>query len=517
MCRFVEIFRILKKSDMRKVTLVINLILAAICLVPVVPALSAVPYPEKTLNTSELKVYPPLPGNQYMSDRYEVKVTMKGVSQNSYVYKDPNNDSRWFTKWQTKEAFMTLENHFTTFSFLGKVIVQIKLPQRKSISSVIVRPLSKKLKAKIKGNTISIPLSGPANFFVEIDGEKRYPLFVFANPPETNIPSPRDTNVIYFGPGIHEIGYKDGPMQKIALGKTVYLAGGAYVKGVLKTKGDSGTTVVRGRGILSGIDIPGYSAYNGMIEVRPGTVRVEGIILVDSPQGYQGIISWGKGSVVENVKILSWAMESDAGSLGANSQITNCFYKLNDDIIKPTQPGMLFKDNIVWQQVNGSVILLGWNGKTQGINAIVSGLDIIGCDVGGYANTTNAVQGIINLKNSNGATYKGMIFENIRIEKKPYRLIGIAIKQTDPGWTDNPHYNLGLGSVDGMIFRNISMPEVPVRPSIFNGNGNVTAESTGDIKNITFENITIGGISLTGQNADSYITRIGNTSNFIYK
>jgi len=466
---------------------------------------------------NEVKVYQALPGNQYLSDRYEVKITKDGVSQNSYVYKDPNNDQRWFTQWPTKEVFMTLENHFTTFSFSGQAVVQIKLPKRTAISSVVVRPLSKNLSASINGNTISIPLDGPANFFVEIDGEKRYPLFIFANAPEVNVPSPQDANVIYFGPGVHEIGYKDGPMQNIPAGKTVYLAGGAYVKGVLKTNVQGGTILIRGRGILSGIDIPGYSAYNGMIEARQATVNIEGIILVDSPQGYQGIVSWGNGSVVSNVKILSWAMESDAGALGANSQISNCFYKMNDDIIKPTQPGMLFKDNIVWQQMNGSVIMLGWNSTTQGINATVSGLDVIGCDVGGVPNTTNAVQGIIDLKNSNGATYKGMTIENIRLEKKPYRLMGIAIKQTDPGWTDNPKYNLGLGSIDGITFRNISMPEAPVRLSIFNGNGNVTPESTGDIKNITFENITIAGTPLTEQNSSNYITRLGNTSNFNYK
>jgi hypothetical protein len=178
---------------------------------------------------------------------------------------------------------------------------------------------------------------------------------------------------------------------------------------------------------------------------------------------------------------------------------------------------MLFKDNIVWQQMNGSVIMLGWNSTSQGINAIVSGLDIIGCDVGGMPNSRYAVQAVISLKNSNGANYKGMIIENIRLEKRPVQLIAIAIKQTDPGWTDNPKYNKGLGSVDGIIFRNISMPEVPVRLSIFNGNGNVTPESTGDIKNITFENITIAGTPLTEQNSSNYITRLGNTFNFNYK
>ncbi len=469
------------------------------------------------VTSSKIKVYPALPANRYMSDRYEVSVGSNNEFQSSYVYKDPNNDLRWTTLWPSRGVYLTKENHFTTFSFTGEMTVNINLPLRTTISTVVVRPLSKNLSATISGNTISVSLSAPANFYVEIDGEEKYPLFIFANPLELIVPDPNDPNVIYFGPGIHEIGISGGPMQNIPAGKTVYLAGGAYVKGVLKTNGATGTTAFSGRGILSGIDITGLSAYYPIIGAGGGTVRVEGIIINDAPQGYQGIIAYGTGCVLENVKMISWAMESDAGSLGPNSLIKNCFYKLNDDVLKATQPGMLFKDNIVWQQMNGQVIMLGWNSITQSINATVSGLDVIGCDVAQITSPTAQVMGIVKLANSNGATYKNMTFENIRIEKGPYMLIGISIKQTDPGWTDNVNYNKGLGSLDGIQFRNISMPTIPVRKSYFNGNGYVTTSSTGDIKNISFENITFGGIRLTEQNTANYIITTGNTSNFIYK
>ena len=460
-------------------------------------------------------VYPALPDNQYRSDLYEVSVAQGGRSQSSYVYQDPNNDPRWLAKWASSESLMTQKNHFTSFSFSGRVVVQIKLPMgRASIASVVVRPLSKHLKATISDHSISIPLNGPANLFVEVDGEKRNPLFIFANPPEVDAPSPSDPNVLYFGPGIHDIGVSGGAAQKIAVGKTVYLAGGAYVKGTLKTTGGSGTTTIRGRGILSGLGIPGYSAYHGMIEATRGTLKVEGITILDAPQGYQGIIAYGKGSVLENVKMLAWAMESDSGLLGPNSRITNCFFKINDDVLKPLQPGMLFKDNIVWQQMCGSVMMLGWNGTARGINATISGLDVIGCDVGGLSNPNASRLAIINLKNSNGATYAGMTIENIRLEKRPYMLFDLAIKQTDPYWVKNPKYNKGLGSVADIIFRNLTVPEAPVRISEFNGNGKVTPESTGDIRNITFENLRVAGVLVTEANAPKYMIRRGKTSGF---
>ena len=458
-------------------------------------------------------VYPPLPNNQYRSDRYEVSVYQTGSGHSSYVYADTNNDLRYpFDRF-----LMTLDNHFTTFSFGGEVLVQIKMPLRPAgISSVVVHPLSKHLKASVSGNTISIPLAKPDNIYVEVDGEARHPLFIFANPPEADEPSPNDPNVLYFGPGIHDVGIKDGPAQKIAVGKTVYLAGGAYVKGVLETAGTPGTTTIRGRGILSGVNIPGYSAYNSFIGARRGSLKVEGIILLDAPQGYQGIVAGGKGSVVDNVKMLSWAMESDSGYLGENSRITNCFFKINDDVLKPIKPGMLFQDNTVWQQMCGKVIMLGWNSTEQGINATVSGLDVIGCDRGVRGMLDKTSQAVIGLENDNGATYKGMTIENVRFDKRPYMLFGVHIKIEDSGFASDPKFNKGLGSIDGMVFRNIRTSAAPVRISSFNGNGNVTAASTGDIKNVLFENLYIAGELVTETNAQKYIVQKGKTSGFRY-
>lgn len=474
-------------------------------------------------NTGKSKnvvVYPALPDKKHKSDRYEVTVSDNSISQDSYVYRAPNNDQRWFTFWPDDEVWMTAENHFTSFSFKGSITVKVTLPKRSSISSVVVRPLSEYINASISGNTVTFSLDEPANLYVEIDGEKRYPLFIFANPPEKNIPAENDPGVVYFGPGIHDVGIGGNDAQKIQVGKTVYIAGGAYIKGVLKTTGGTGTTTIRGRGIISGIDIQGLSAYNGMIEAGSGSLIVEGITILDAPQGYQGVIAYGDNSSLENVKMLSWAMESDAGALGQNSQICNCFFKINDDVLKPNSTGMEIRDNVVWQQMCGSVVMLGWNCTEKGIRATISGLDIIGCDRGAKPEADWTNHALINLRNINGATYTGIVIENVRIEKRPFMLFALDVKvtaRTGEHFVTNPLYNKGLGCVDGLTFRNFTMTEVPLSKSYFNGNGNITPESTGDIRNVTFENVDLAGTLLTGENADNYLIRMGNTSNFVYK
>lgn len=49
------------------------------------------------------------------------------------------------------------------------------------------------------------------------------------------------------------------------------------------------------------------------------------------------------------------------------------------------------------------------------------------------------------------------------------------------------------------------------------GGGQELNASTGDIKNVIFDNIKIGDKKITTQNADEFITLMGNTSNFTYK
>ena len=80
-------------------------------------------------------------------------------------------------------------------------------------------------------------------------------------------------NVIYFGPGIHK-------PERIALssGQTLYIAGGAIVKGGVAISGDN--IKIKGRGILCGNDWPWRNGPGSMIRMTEASnVRVEGIIL----------------------------------------------------------------------------------------------------------------------------------------------------------------------------------------------------------------------------------------------
>ena len=63
---------------------------------------------------------------------------------------------------------------------------------------------------------------------VEVNGDWHESLHIFANPFEENVPEPDDPNVVFFGPGVHEV-----TSLTVGDNTTVYIAGGAYLRCVM--------------------------------------------------------------------------------------------------------------------------------------------------------------------------------------------------------------------------------------------------------------------------------------------
>ena len=453
----------------------------------------------------ELGVYPPLPDNQYRSDIYEVTVSQAGESRSSYVYKSVRNVDNAQAK---STVFTTDANHWTSFSFSGVVTVQVKLRDGTAINSAVIRPLSKNINAEVRNNTVSFTLTNPANVYVEVDGKPRDALFVFANPVESNIPVSSTSNVIYFGPGITDLGNE--PLS-IHEGQTVYLAGGAYVKGRLQIAGqaEGKAVTIRGRGVLSGIDIPGTKGLFSQFMIGAASnLYVEGITIVDS----HGISLLARRCLTaENVKILAWLGQTDGIAGGKQSLVKDCFLKVNDDCLHFHQTGTKLLNNVIWRQNSGSALQMGWN-VTQDVNGeLCDGLDIIGDDMGRthWAKDWGNADVVALIDIHKHASYKNIVIQNVRHEKKAYQLFGVRTMLV-PEDKFHDSYRDGRGSVEGMIIRNVTATEKPLHPSIFDGNG----REPGTITDVTFENLQIGGNAVTTANATNYVVHRGKTSGF---
>lgn len=145
--------------------------------------------PTLRAQNSNLIVYPPLPNQQFGSDLYEVTITQAGQTLPSYVYKSVREGGN-------TNNFATDANHWTSFSFSGAVTVQVKWRDGTPVHAAVIRPLSKNLHAEVGDRMVSFTLTAPANVYLELDGKPRDPLFIFANPLETDIPTKATPNVI---------------------------------------------------------------------------------------------------------------------------------------------------------------------------------------------------------------------------------------------------------------------------------------------------------------------------------
>ena len=167
---------------------------------------------------------------------------------------------------------------------------------------------------------------------------------------------------------------------------------------------------------------------------------------------------------------------------------------------------------MVWLQAAGSALQMGWNVNESMEGAHADGLDIIGDDTGRTQTTKDWINACVValMDMHNHTTYRNVVIENVRHEGKPYQLFGIRTKLASENGPGLASYRQGLGSVDGIVFRNITSAQEPLHPSVFDGNG----DEPGTISNVTFENLQIAGTLVTEANASAYVVQRGKTSGF---
>ena len=249
---------------------------------------------------------------------------------------------------------------FAIFDIAGAVKVKIK-PSH-PFTSATVLPARAGIKPEIVGGCISFNIGKPQHLTVLLDGSDSTPLHLFIGEPEKNAPKAGDPDVVYFGPGIHEI-----ETLEIKSGQTVYLAGGAIVKGILRP-GEAGTynekwkvtfyngviflmnnvenVCICGRGIIDGSLVP-HPGRNMICMNGSKNIRLEGIMLKDAPN-WNVLISSSRNVRVDDLRIVSGRLNSD-GINSVNSsdvRIIRCFVRNHDDsiVVKTTRQGLPSED-----------------------------------------------------------------------------------------------------------------------------------------------------------------------------
>lgn len=376
---------------------------------------------------------------------------------------------------------------FGTFDMQGPVQVTVQVPDQVKTAKIL--PSSAGIRPRIRGRSLTFTLPAPRHLTIEINGEVVQSLHLFANPPEPDAPRPDDPNVIYFGPGIHQVSH-----LVVGDNKTVYVAGGAVVRAVIdpqekykvnthglrtyaptfELRGHNIT--FRGRGIIDGSSVTTHGKH--MIFIRGADVKLEGVILRDAST-WTVPIRQSDRVQVSNVKLLGYRANSDGIDICNSRDVTvdNCFIRTLDDLVviktdKDRGPAQRIqvRDCVLWNQV-AHALSIGAEISDNIDDVLFTNCDIIHDQ--GREWTLRIYQ--------NDAGHVGNVrFENIRIEESK-RCISL--------WIGKGYWSRDAerGHIQDVVFRNIQAAGSPLAVEL------VGFDAVHAIRQVLFEQVMLNG------------------------
>lgn len=358
---------------------------------------------------------------------------------------------------------------------------RIKIEFNELISTYRIRPDSKDIKGVITGNTLNFEIDKPQMLVVEINDA---PLLLLSLlPVEDDLPKPDDSNVMYFGAGIHEPG-----LITPESGQTIYLASGALVKGRIYGENLEDVKVI-GRGIL---DARGYTSKPEKIcaiEFRKcDKIVVDGIGL-RAGEWWQTLYLLCDNVEVSWMHLLSFGVNNDGIDIDGvtNFYAHDCFIGCGDDGFgwhaldaetnkEPPTQNCLAENCVIYNTHAGNGLRIGASMETTLFNDITfRNIDVL-----------EHINAGIRSDHSDWALCENITFENFYMEK-PGRPIEVKVEKTR--YSNSTGFRDERGKMRRWNFINVQSPGGKIELAGF--------DKEHSINQILFKNCCIGGKSLT--------------------
>ena len=382
----------------------------------------------------------------------------------------------------------------------GGATVRVSM-QKDTISSFMVRPTSKGIKAKkTDSRTIEFYLARPEYLSIEMNGDRKHNLHLLCDsllqetyrgdePQSINWTGQsahdvfvKDARLIYFGPGIHRP--KDLPSGDIRIPShcTVYLAPGAVVRARLVVDHAEGVRIV-GRGI---IDHP----LRGIEITHSKNVLVDGVTVLN-PQHYTVLGGASDGITIRHLKAFSCKSWSDGIDLMScrNVDIADIFMRNSDDCIALYNHRWWYWGNTsnvhvqratLWADV-AHPVNIGTHGDDRSeVGETLSGVRIEDCDVIG-----SCADAALKIASGDKNWIRGIRFDDIRMEGFEKGAM-FSVQTIYSG-----KYNRAPGNgVDDVQFANITYtgPE-----DVLGKSSIVSYDASHSVKRVEFKNIKVNG------------------------
>jgi hypothetical protein len=422
-----------------------------------------------------LWVYPAPGQEEYRSEHYRVQVEQGTEARETFCYR---SRSIWHHEYPEPwtSQFFSCDNNWVTFSFAGRVSVIVE-PLGVTPVGVEVRPDPEGVSASLRDGKVVVEIERPGQYWVLVRArdkahhELEHPLFLFANPPETDVPSEGDPGVQYFGPGVHDIGFQ----HHVGAGERVYLAGGAMVRGSLFYEGDD--VRIGGRGILTDRSLMLERVSSALAEKAAGKANawdlnhdemyrdkwatiygeadadgavIEGITIIESP--FYMVRTHGAGTTFRNLKLMGDLYNNNGIVAGTDHRILDCFFKVEDDVFCWMAPISETRNCVIWKQDNSCVVQLGY-GYAYATRGHVFADNWIITDRG---TVQFMARGLFGLAASTGTSFTDCVIENLKVWGDVLNFLAIDNWDRPTPWMYRPEGEVKLGPVE-LTFRNVEI------------------------------------------------------------
>ena len=442
------------------------------------------------------------------SDKYEVTVIQQDQSYPTFVYM-----SNAATEGAGADKTLGQSISWTNFNFTGTVFVEVKAMGSLAGRDldVTVYPARFGLEAeKVAEDTFRIQISHAGQYVVSFgDTGRKHGLVIAADPWENDRPNLDDPSVLvcdgidrktlednwddkrvlYFKPGTHEL---DGEVVLPPHIREVYLEGGSVVFGAFQCNYDN--VKFYGRGMISGLHMEWREDHSIESPSDVSGIIVDGIAVSDFVQFAVRLL--GSDNAIRWTKCYgAWRFNNDGFVAWQRSTMEHSFIHADDDAIKLYDDDVVVNDVVIWMEVNGAALQLGWE-SLAAKNVSVKNVDIV------FANwqdtSFNPNLGVINLRlpSGRGNVSENFRFENIYVDTPVLKFIDIRMKDMGEGKGGGRH------KMKDYNFKNIHVKQKQLGTEN-NRNAFMPWDDEWNYENFVFEDFYVNGVKITNENAET--------------
>lgn len=415
-----------------------------------------------------------------------------------------------------------------------------------SVTSIDIGPKSKNTEWSISNGIAYVKMNQKDKLFININNTPSSPLCLFADPLKPPIPT--TGNYIYYSAGVHSIGTS---FSSFTDNTTIYLDGGAYVKGTFSLSGRNDIRIM-GPGILAGDDYYNTAIaekraitngdYTGMYKYIPIRSRMDFTDIQNnwpSGTGVSGITILKTMfyaatllNSVDGVKLISpWEYNTDGLSIFPDRSTSTCVHrdsflfhaddsifldKNNNQDFNRQRGTMLFDNNYIINSNNGPIVLAyqaeyygSFTPKDQTASCINT--DVLFFRSQGYSNPDDEPNALIKMYLGNSASaasgnpveygYFNCIVSGFRVDN----IVEVPIIRLSNYGDPFQSYRPPAGVASGILIADVTVSAIPWAASANIVSGHYSNPLSGvEINNVTFKNLKINGVKVDRSNYRSY-------------